>query len=214
MVQSLGKTCFSQAFETSLLPVWSYLTQKEENLKMIEAVRKYELIYIHPGNLPSEDVEAVEETLNGTLESMAGELLYREDWGVRALAYPVQKHAEGRYILLRLACSPDCLKEIERRFKITESVIKFLSVRLADNYVQEVIPEEPEAEEVAEEVSEEVSEKVSEQVAENVTEEGVQEESVEETREEGVEAAAEEVSDEAEAVDSSDDAEDKNPGEE
>ena len=163
---------------------------------MSEVVRKYELIYIHPGNLPSEDVEKVDETLNGTLESMAGELLHREDWGVRTLAYPVKKHAEGRYILLRIACSADCLKEIERRFKITESVIKFLSVRLPDDFVQEVVPEEPE--------------EASEEVAEEATEE----ESVEETREEGVEAAAEEAASEVEAASSSDDAEDKNPGEE
>ncbi len=177
---------------------------------MSEVVRKYELIYIHPGNLPSEDVEAVDETLNGTLERMAGELLHREDWGVRTLAYPVKKHAEGRYILLRIACPSDCLKEIERRFKITESVIKFLSVRLPDDYVQEVVPVEPE--EVSEEASEEISEKeVSEVVAEKVAEE----ENVEETREEGVEAAvAEEVTSEVEAVNSNDDAEDKNPGEE
>ena len=161
---------------------------------MSEVVRKYELIYIHPGNLPSEDVEAVEEILNGTLERMAGELLHREDWGVRTLAYPVKKNAEGRYILLRTACSADCLKEIERRFKITESVIKFLSIRLPDDFVQEVVPEEPE--EAAEEA---------------VSEEAVV---VEEAREEGVEAAAEEASGEVEAANSNDDAEDKNPGEE
>ncbi len=170
---------------------------------MSEVVRKYELIYIHPGNLPSEDVEAVDEILNGILEHMAGELLHREDWGVRALAYPVQKHAEGRYILLRIACPADCLKEIERRFKITESVIKFLSIRLPDDYVQEVIPEEPEV--AVEEAAEEVTEK-----AEEVSEE----ENVEEAREEGVEVVAEEAAAEVEAARSSDDAEDENPGEE
>jgi len=163
---------------------------------MSEMVRKYELIYIHPGNLPSEDVEKVDEVLNGTLERMEGELLYREDWGVRTLAYPVKKNAEGRYILLRIACSADCLKEIERRFKITESVIKFLSVRLADDFVEEVIPEEPEA----------VVEEVVEEVAAGEVEK--------ETREEGVEAVAEEVVSEVEAAGGSDDAEDEKPGEE
>ncbi len=119
---------------------------------MSEFVRKYELLYIHPGNLPSEDVEKVDEILRTTLESQAGELLHREDWGVRALAYPVKKFADGRYILVRLACPAACLKEIERRFKITESVIKFLSLRLADDFVQEEIPE-PVAEAVAAEES-------------------------------------------------------------
>ncbi|MCK5540838.1 MAG: 30S ribosomal protein S6 [Deltaproteobacteria bacterium] len=182
---------------------------------MSEVVRKYELIYIHPGNLPSEDVEAVDEILNGILEHMAGELLHREDWGVRALAYPVQKHAEGRYILLRIACPADCLKEIERRFKITESVIKFLSIRLPDDYVQEVIPEEPEVavEEAAEEVTEK-AEEVAPEASEEVTEGVSEEENVEEAREEGVEVVAEEAAAEVEAARSSDDAEDENPGEE
>ncbi len=179
---------------------------------MSELVRKYELIYIHPGNLPSEDVEKVDETLNGTLEKMEGELLHREDWGVRTLAYPVKKSAEGRYILLRIACSPDCLKEIERRFKITESVIKFLSVRLADDYVQEVIPEEPvevvedaAAVEVVEEAAVEVVEEVAAEVVEVVEKE---------TREEGAEAVAEEVVSEEKTAGSSDDAEVEKPGEE
>ncbi|MBN2706104.1 MAG: 30S ribosomal protein S6 [Deltaproteobacteria bacterium] len=103
---------------------------------MSEVARKYELLYIHPGNLPSDDVEKVDEILNGTLERMAGELLHREDWGVRTLAYPVKKHADGRYILVRFSCLPECLAEIERRFKINEAVIKFLTVRLPDDFVQ------------------------------------------------------------------------------
>ncbi len=111
--------------------------------------RKYEMIYIHPGNLPGEDVEKVEEILNGTLAKMGGELIHREDWGVRTLAYPVRKHSEGRYILVRFACTADCLNEIERRFRINESVIKYLTVRLPDDFVQE---------EVAEEVEDEVTE--------------------------------------------------------
>jgi small subunit ribosomal protein S6 len=160
---------------------------------MSEVVRKYELLYIHPGNLPSEDVEKVDEILNGTLENLAGELLYREDWGVRALAYPVKKFADGRYILVRLACSAGCLKEIERRFKITESVIKFLSIRLADDYVQEEIPEP-------------------------VVETAEGEEGSEETREEVVATPAAEVSSTAvvaeEGAAENNDSEDETPGEE
>ncbi len=129
---------------------------------MSEVVRKYELLYIHPGNLPSEDVETVDAVINGVLESLEGELLHREDWGVRALAYPVRKFAEGRYILMRIAAPAECLKEIERRFKITESVIKFLSVRLADDFVQEEIPEPVVETAEGEESSEKTPEKVVE----------------------------------------------------
>ncbi len=116
---------------------------------MSDLVRKYELIYIHPGNLPGENVDEAFEILKGTLEKMGGELIHHEDWGVRTLAYPVQKNNEGRYILVRFACVADCLKEIERRFRISESVIKYLSVRLPDNYVQEEVVEEVEEPEAA-----------------------------------------------------------------
>ena len=178
---------------------------------MSEVVRKYELIYIHPGNLPSEDVEKVDEILNGTLEKLAGELLHREDWGVRALAYPVKKIAEGRYILVRIACPAECLKEIERRFKITESVIKFLSLRLADDFVQEEIPEPAldtaEGEEASGEatVAEETPEKSA--VAEETPEEVV---AVVEAEVSGTEVA-EEVAEDSAAADES---EDEKPGEE
>ena len=113
---------------------------------MSELVRKYELIYIHPGNLPAEDVDEAFGVLKGTLEKMGGELIHHEDWGVRTLAYPVRKHNEGRYILVRFACVADCLREIERRFRISETVIKYLSVRLPDDYVQEEVVEEVEEE--------------------------------------------------------------------
>ena len=145
---------------------------------MSEVVRKYELLYIHPGNLPSEDVEKVDEILNTTLESQAGELLFREDWGVRALAYPVKKFADGRYILVRLACSAGCLKEIERRFKITESVIKFLSLRLADDFVQEEIPEPVVESAEGEEGSEEAREEAVATTTDEVSSTEVKEESV------------------------------------
>ncbi|HIE07696.1 MAG TPA: 30S ribosomal protein S6 [Desulfarculaceae bacterium] len=174
---------------------------------MSEVVRKYELLYIHPGNLPSEDVEKVDEILNGTLEKLAGELLHREDWGVRALAYPVKKIAEGRYILLRIACSAECLKEIERRFKITESVIKFLSLRLADDFVQEEIPEPALDTAEGEEASEETT------VAEETPEKSAV---AEETPEEVVVAVEAEVSGTEVAEDSAaaDESEDEKPGEE
>lgn len=103
---------------------------------MSEALRKYELLYIMPGNVAADEVEGVDQICSQSIEKFGGELLFKDDWGVRTLAYPVKKNVEGHYVLLRLACSPDCLDEIERRFKITESVIKYLSVRLPDDYVQ------------------------------------------------------------------------------
>ncbi|MBW1646066.1 MAG: 30S ribosomal protein S6 [Deltaproteobacteria bacterium] len=101
---------------------------------MTEEIRKYELLYIHPGNLDEEGVQKVENRLAEIVERFSARIFHREDWGVRTLAYRVRKHDEGRYILLRFEAGVDCLREIERHLKIMDEVIKFLTVRLPDDF--------------------------------------------------------------------------------
>jgi small subunit ribosomal protein S6 len=97
-------------------------------------VRKYELLYIHPGDLPEEGVLKVEERLTDILSRYGGRLFFRDDWGLKRLAYRVRNYDEGRYILLRFAGGYDCLQEVERNIKIMDEVIKYLTVRLPDDF--------------------------------------------------------------------------------
>jgi len=53
-----------------------------------------------------------------------------EKWGKRRLAYRVDKHREGYYVLLQFTCGPETVKELERRLRVTDAVIKFLTVRI------------------------------------------------------------------------------------
>ncbi|MBN2332893.1 MAG: 30S ribosomal protein S6 [Deltaproteobacteria bacterium] len=101
---------------------------------MVQEVRKYELLYIHPGALDEEGVKKVEDRLAEIIEQYGARIFYREDWGVQKLAYRVKKHEEGRYILLRFSGTVDCLRELERRIKIMDEVIKFITVRLDDDF--------------------------------------------------------------------------------
>lgn len=99
-----------------------------------EGLRKYELLYIHPGDLSEEGVRKVEERLTDILSRYGGRLFFRDDWGVRKLAYRVRKHAEGRYVLLRFEGTFECLQELERNIKIMDEVIKYITVRLPDDF--------------------------------------------------------------------------------
>ena len=60
---------------------------------------------------------------NGTVEKA-------DKWGVRKLAYRLQKYNEGIYVLVQFSSSPELVKEIERRFRVTDVVIKFITVRI------------------------------------------------------------------------------------
>jgi small subunit ribosomal protein S6 len=53
-----------------------------------------------------------------------------DKWGIRRLAYRVGKRDEGFYVLLQFTCGPEVVKEIERRFRVTDLVLKFLTVRI------------------------------------------------------------------------------------
>jgi len=53
-----------------------------------------------------------------------------DKWGTRKLAYRVQKYNEGIYVLLQFSSSPELVKEIERRMRVTDMVIKFITVRI------------------------------------------------------------------------------------
>ena len=101
---------------------------------MAEEMRKYELLYIHPGDLDEEGVKKVDDRLAEIAERFGARVFYRDDWGVKVLAYRVKKYLEGRYIIMHFACTRECLREFERHLKIMDEVIKFITVRLPDDY--------------------------------------------------------------------------------
>src|SRR5205085_7440105 len=53
-----------------------------------------------------------------------------DKWGTRKLAYRVQKYNEGVYVLIQFSSAPDLVREVERRMRVTDLVIKFITVRI------------------------------------------------------------------------------------
>lgn len=91
--------------------------------------RTYEVMFIVRPDLAEEDIDKLISNLESNVTSAGGTVKSTEKMGKRRLAYVVRKFQDGFYVLLTLEGSGDLVKEIERRLRVTEQVIKFMSVR-------------------------------------------------------------------------------------
>jgi small subunit ribosomal protein S6 len=99
--------------------------------------RKYELVYIVSPDATDEQVTELHTQVEGIAQRMGGTIDKTENWGRRRLAYEIGRHKEGTYVLEVIDGSGELMKEIDRRFKVTDLVIRHLVVRVDE--VQEVI---------------------------------------------------------------------------
>jgi small subunit ribosomal protein S6 len=90
---------------------------------------EYETVFIVQPNLSEEEVEALAKTFEQVLTDQKAVVAKSERWGKKRLAYRVRRHWEGYYILFDYAAPHAVVSELERRLRIHEHVIKFLSVR-------------------------------------------------------------------------------------
>jgi small subunit ribosomal protein S6 len=93
--------------------------------------RYYELIFICRPDTPEPEIDKVISTLQQTIEEQQGRVDKTEKWGVRKLAYRIDKNREGFFVYLAIyGRQGDMIKELERRLKVSEPVLKFLTVRI------------------------------------------------------------------------------------
>jgi small subunit ribosomal protein S6 len=93
-------------------------------------MRKYEIIFVVKPDLPEEELDKLIAQMEGVVTGTGGKLDKTEKMGRRRLAYRIGGHREGFYVLFFLEGSGDTVKEFERRLKVTDAVIKFLTVRV------------------------------------------------------------------------------------
>jgi small subunit ribosomal protein S6 len=93
-------------------------------------MRIYEELFIVRPDATDEQVEPVLEQLKGVIAQAGGTLDKTEKWGMRRLAYRVLKYDEGQYFLMQFTAKSDTVLEIERRLRVADVVMKFLTVRI------------------------------------------------------------------------------------
>ena len=95
-------------------------------------MKAYELLYIIRPDLDEEATTALVDRLSGLVASNGGDNLTVEKWGKRRLAYEIEDYKEGQYILMNFEGEGRTSQEIERVMKISDDVIRFLTVRKDD----------------------------------------------------------------------------------
>jgi small subunit ribosomal protein S6 len=98
-------------------------------------MRMYETIYIVKPDLADEETKAINAKVQEIIDTKAGEIRKLEDWGLRKLAYPINKVSRGRYMYLRYDGSPEMIAELERRLRLDERILRFQSVKLEKEVV-------------------------------------------------------------------------------
>jgi small subunit ribosomal protein S6 len=92
--------------------------------------RKYELVYVVSPEATDEQVTALHDQVQAIVARFNGEIEKTENWGRRKLAYEIDHHKEGIYVLEVINGGGDLMKEIDRRLKVVDDVIRHMVVRV------------------------------------------------------------------------------------
>lgn len=136
-------------------------------------MRRYETIVILKPSLSEAENQAIIDRATKIIESFEGSIIKIDKWGLKKLAYPIQKESQGYYLYVQYAGLPAGVDEMERVFRIDDKVVKYLTVKLQDVYTP--LPEDEEESKPAETSSEESDAEAAPKVKEDVAEEAVAE---------------------------------------
>ena len=91
-------------------------------------MNKYETVFIINPNVEEAGVKELIEKFSNIINN-DGKVEEVQEMGKRKLAYEIKKNSEGIYVLINFEANPDLIKELERNYRITDAVIKFIVVR-------------------------------------------------------------------------------------
>jgi len=93
--------------------------------------RQYELVYILPPDSTEQQIAEIHEQVESVVSRMGGQIEKTDNWGRRKLAYEIGPHKEGVYVLEVInSSSSDLVKELDRRLKVIDQVVRHLVVRV------------------------------------------------------------------------------------
>ena len=90
----------------------------------------YESVIIGRQDLTPGQFESLLEKFIAVIQSFKGEIKKRENWGIRNLAYKINKNRKGHYMLLNIDGPPEAIQEYERLMRLDEDIIRFLTIKI------------------------------------------------------------------------------------
>jgi len=94
------------------------------------ADRQYELVYILPPDTTEQQVTELHDQLEAVVSRMSGQIEKTENWGRRKLAYEIGHNKEGVYVLEVINGSGELMKELDRRLRVMDQVVRHIVVRV------------------------------------------------------------------------------------
>src|SRR5215510_10723818 len=92
-------------------------------------MRNHEIMFIVNPNVPEEEIDKINSQIESVITSGGGKVDKIEKMGKRRLAYEVQKQREGYYVLFTIGANGDIIRECERRLRVMDAVMKYITVR-------------------------------------------------------------------------------------
>ncbi len=102
-------------------------------------LRKYESIYVTKPDLTETEEKKIFERIVSLIENKGGKILRVDDWGVRKTAYPIKKYTKAHYLQLVYVGPPGIVADLDRIFRILDGVIRFYSMKTADEVPAEYL---------------------------------------------------------------------------
>ena len=90
----------------------------------------YESVVITRPELTESQVESLINELTSIISTENGKVHSTESWGLRNLAYKINKNKKGHYFLINIDCNPSAIFEYERQMRINEDIIRFLTIKI------------------------------------------------------------------------------------
>ena len=104
--------------------VWSALNQEENKMPL------YETVFIARQDLSESQVKTITEGLEKILTENGGTIKKTEFWGLRTLAYKINKSRKGHYVLFQMDAPATALHEMERNIRLSEDIMRYISVKI------------------------------------------------------------------------------------
>lgn len=96
-------------------------------------MRNYEVVFVAAPTLTSEELDNFIKHAQTVVESKNGKVVKVDNWGKKSLAYKIKKFREGYYVVLSIEADGAAIAELERRFRVTDYIIRFISVRVDED---------------------------------------------------------------------------------
>jgi small subunit ribosomal protein S6 len=116
-------------------------------------MKHYETLYIVNPELDDENYKAVVDKFRGLIEKQKGVIVKLEEWGKQRLAYLVKKFDQGGYVLIDYCGGPGVTAELERDLKLDDRILKYQTVKLAEEVDPQALVQKEKEEEAKRETS-------------------------------------------------------------